>query len=129
MIKKIAFVGMPTRDMPKTRAFYQDLLGLAPGPDYGDTWVELTTPEGKTIALDTYTPQIDQSARTYISLETDDIEAEVARLKEAGVTIVKDIWTNEHEGKEICKMAIVLDPEGHGIMLHQIAAWRDAPAP
>ena len=124
MIKKIAFVGMPTRDMSKTRAFYQDLLGLAPGPDYGNTWVELTTPEGKTIALDTYTPQLDRDARTYLALESDDIDADVARLREAGVTIAKDVWTNEHEGREICKMALVVDPEGNVIMLHEMAAWR-----
>ena len=125
MIKKIAFVGQPTRDVAKARAFYGDLLGLAPGPDYGDTWVELKTPDGKTIALDTYTPQANESASTYLSIETDDIEAEVARLKEAGVTIEKDVWTNEHDGKEICKMAIVRDPDGNAIMIHQMAAWRE----
>ena len=125
MIKKIAFIGMPTRDMAKTRAFYGDLLGLAAGPDYGDTWVELTTPEGKTIALDTYTPQINEAASTYLALESDDIDAEVARLKEAGVPIEKDVWTNEHEGKEICKMALVRDPEGNVLLLHQMAAWRE----
>ena len=124
MIKKIAFVGLPTRDMDKTRAFYGDLLGLAPGPDYGDTWVELTTPEGKTIALDTYTPKMNEDAKTYLALETDDIEAEVARLKEAGVPIARDVWANEHEGKEVCKMALVVDPEGNVILLHQMAAWR-----
>ena len=125
MIKKIAFVGQPTRDIAKARAFYGELLGLAPGPDYGDTWVELKTPEGKTIALDTYTPKVQDAPATYLTLETDDIEAEVARLKEGGVTIDKEVWTNEHEGKEICKMAIIRDPDGNAIMLHQIAAWRE----
>ena len=119
MIKKIAFVGQPTRDIAKARAFYGELLGLAPGPDYGDTWVELKTPEGKTIAL------VQDAPATYLTLETDDIEAEVARLKEGGVTIDKEVWTNEHEGKEICKMAIIRDPDGNAIMLHQIAAWRE----
>ena len=125
MIKKIAFVGQPTRDVAKARAFYGDLLGLAPGPDYGDTWVEYQTPEGKTIALDTHTPKAVDAPATYLSVETDDIDAEVAHLKQAGVTIVRDVWTNEHGGKEICKMAIVLDPDGNAVMLHQIAAWRE----
>ena len=42
----------------------------------------------------------------------------------AGATVVKDTWTNEHDGKELCKMAIILDPEGHMLMLHQMATWR-----
>jgi predicted enzyme related to lactoylglutathione lyase len=124
MIKKIAFVAQPTRDVAKARAFYGDLLGLAPGPDYGDTWVEFQTPEGKTVALDTYTPKVLDAPATYLSLETDDIDADVARLRDAGATIEKDVWTNEHEGKEICRMAIVRDPDGNAIMLHQLAAWR-----
>ncbi len=36
----------------------------------------------------------------------------------------KDVWSNEHEGKLICKMAIITDPDGNPIMLHQIADWR-----
>lgn len=124
MIKKIAFVAQPTRDVAKARAFYGDLLGLAPGPDYGDTWVEFQTPEGKTVALDTYTPKVLEAPTTYLSLETDDIEADVARLRQAGAAIEKDVWTNEHDGKEICRMAIVRDPDGNAIMLHQLAAWR-----
>jgi predicted enzyme related to lactoylglutathione lyase len=125
MIKKIAFVAQPTRDVARARAFYGELLGLAPGPDYGDTWVEFQAPDGKTIALDTYSPKLLEGATTYLAVETDDIEAELARLREAGAQIDKEVWTNEHEGREICKMAIVRDPDGHAIMLHQIAAWRE----
>ena len=48
-----------------------------------------------------------------------------ARLKAAGARFIRDVWANEGEdGRELCRMAVVLDPEGNPIMLHQIAAWR-----
>ena len=35
------------------------------------------------------------------------------------------LWANQDdEGRELCKMAIILDPEGNVIMLHQMADWR-----
>jgi predicted enzyme related to lactoylglutathione lyase len=87
--------------------------------------VEFTTPDGKTIALDTFTPEAVETPVPYLALESDDIEADAARLKEAGAKFVRDVWANEGEdGREICRMAVVLDPEGNPIMLHQTAAWR-----
>lgn len=124
MIKKIAFVAHPTRDIDRAREFYGELLGLAASADYGDVWSEFESPDGKAIALDTFTPQNVDDPAVYMALETDDIEAEVSRLKEAGVNVVQDVWSNEDQGREICKMAIILDPDGNPIMLHQIAEWR-----
>ena len=124
MITKIAFVAHPTTDMGSMKSFYGDVLGLKLTGDYGDMWAEFDAPDGKSIALDPHMSKVLEAPAVYMALETDDIDAEVARVKEAGATIVKDTWTNEHEGKEICKMALVNDPEGNLVMLHQIAAWR-----
>lgn len=124
MITKFAFIAHPTTDMGAMKGFYGDVLGLKLAADYGDMWAEFDAPDGKSIALDTQTPKNMESAPVYLALESDDIEADVARVKESGAIVVKDTWTNEHEGKEICKMAVVLDPEGNMLMLHQIAVWR-----
>jgi predicted enzyme related to lactoylglutathione lyase len=124
MITKIAFVAHPTRDMGPMKSFYGDVLGLKQSADYGDMWAEFDAPDGKSIALDTQSPKTMETPPVYMALESDDIEADVARIKESGATVVKDTWTNEHEGKEICSMAIVLDPEGNMLMLHQMAGWR-----
>ncbi len=124
MITKIAFVAHPTTDMGSMKSFYGDALGLKQSADYGDMWAEFDAPDGKSIALDPLMSKVLDAPAVYMALETDDIDAEVARVKEAGATIVKDTWTNEHEGKEICKMALVNDPEGNLVMLHQIASWR-----
>ena len=126
MIKKIAFIAHPTRDMQRAKEFFGDILGLACSADYGDMWAEYDTPEGKSIALDTMSPKNSDSPSVYMALETDDVEAEVARLKSRGVNVAMDVWSNEHDGKLVCKMAIITDPDGHPIMLHQIAEWRAA---
>lgn len=115
MIKKIAFVGYPLHDREAAKRFWGELLGLAHIEDY-DQWSEFDAPDGKTVALDGYGHGDDGA---YVALETDDIEQEVARLRQAGVTIRKDVWDNE-----VCKMALIEDPEGRPVMLHQIAPDR-----
>ena len=125
MIRKMAFVGHPTRDLDRAKRFYSETLGLRLSQDYGDRWVEFATPDGKTIALDTYTPEAVDIPIPYLALETDDISGEVARLRQGGAKVIRDVWANEGEdGRQLCKMAVVLDPEGNPIMLHQTAEWR-----
>ena len=78
MIKKIAFIGHHVRDMARAEHFYGELLGLAKTADYEGKWCEFDTPDGKTIALEAFSPE---GTPPYLALETDDIEAEIARLK------------------------------------------------
>ncbi len=123
MITKVAFVAHPTSNMNDMKQFYGEQLGLELTQDMGDMWCEFVTPEGKTLALDPHSAKM-PDAKPYVALESDDIEADVERLKDAGVIVAKDVWLNEHEGREICKMAIVVDPDGNPLMLHQMAEWR-----
>ena len=116
MIKKIAFIGHRVQDMARAKSFYGELLGLEKSAEYEGKWCEFDTPEGKTIALDTFSPE---GTPPYLALETDDIEAEVARLKQAGVEVLMEVRDNK-----VCKMAIIKDSEGNGLMLHQIAPER-----
>lgn len=128
MIKKIAFVAYPTRDHAAAKKFFGETLGLEMTMDHADMWAEFVTPEGKTIASDAASPKFAPEGQTpvpYLAFEVDDIEAETARLREAGTTVVKEPWINKGaDGEEICRMAILLDPDGNGFMLHQIAPDR-----
>ncbi len=81
-----------------------------------DMWSEFDTPDGKSIALDTMSPE---GTGPYLALESDDIEAEVARLKEQGVKFLLEMQDNK-----VCKMAIIEDSEGNKLMLHEMAAER-----
>ena len=116
MIKKVAFIGHRVTDMDRAKKFYGEVLGLDKTAEYEGKWCEFDTPEGKTIALDTFSPE---GTPPYMALETDDIAAEVERLKQAGVEVLLDVQDNK-----VCKMAIIKDPEGNGIMLHEIAPER-----
>ena len=116
MIKQVAFIGHRVQDMARAKKFYGELLGLQKTAEYENKWCEFDTPEGKSIALDTFSPE---GTPPYLALETDDIEAELDRLKQAGVEVVMGVQDNK-----VCKMAIIKDSEGNGLMLHQIAPDR-----
>ena len=116
MIKKIAFIGHRVSDMERAKRFYGELLGLERTAEYEGKWCEFDTPEGKTIALDTFSPE---GTTPYMALETDDIEAELERLSEAGVEVLMPVQDNK-----VCKMAIIRDSEGNALMLHEIAPER-----
>jgi len=116
MIKKIAFVSHHSNDIEADKRFWGELLGLKLANDYQGKWIEFDTPEGKTIAIESFSPE---GSPPTLALETDDIEAEVARLKEAGVEFHGDIMDNK-----VCKMAFAIDPSGNTVMLHQIAPDR-----
>jgi|APSaa5957512535_1039671.scaffolds.fasta_scaffold422985_1 predicted enzyme related to lactoylglutathione lyase len=115
MIKKIAFVSFRSKDMDADKRFFGELLGLKPSMDMGK-WAEFVAPDQKTIAVEEHSPE---GTPCTLALETDDIEAEVSRLKEAGVAFHGEIQDNK-----VCKMAFTQTPSGHPIMLHQIAADR-----
>ncbi|NKB89343.1 MAG: hypothetical protein GKS06_14080 [Acidobacteria bacterium] len=127
MIKKAAFVAHPTWDIEKSKQFYGEVLGMQHDHDYDGGWCEYVLPDGTTVALDTYGPKmIGDQARTYLSLEIDDLDAYVGQLEAAGVEFVLPLTINNNEeGREICRMAVILDPDKNPIMLHQKAAWRD----
>ena len=116
MITKIAFVSHPTKDMAKSKKFFGEVLGLKQAASYEDKWCEFDTPDGKSIALDTFSPQ---DKGPYLALESDNIEKDLARLRKKGVPVVMDLMDNK-----VCKMAIVQDPSGHSLMLHQMEPGR-----
>jgi predicted enzyme related to lactoylglutathione lyase len=125
MITKIAFVGQPTRDLDRAKRFYSEALGLRHDHDPSERWSEFQTPDGKAICLDTYGPELLDAPTPYLALETDDLEAQLQQAEAGGARIVMPVQINKDpEGREICRMAVILDTEGNSIMLHQIAAWR-----
>ncbi|PIE24219.1 MAG: glyoxalase [Planctomycetota bacterium] len=123
MIKKIAFISHHSSDIEKDKQFWGELLGLEKTAEYShegqdQSWVEFDTPDGKSIAIEDFSPA---GSPPTLALETDDIEAEVARLKEAGVSFEND---GQIMDNKVCKMAFVRDPSGNMVILHQIAPER-----
>tara|TARA_B100000965_G_scaffold354627_1_gene331402 strand:- start:92 stop:478 length:387 start_codon:yes stop_codon:yes gene_type:complete len=116
VIKKVAFFSHRSKDVEQDKRFYGELLGLKLAMNHEDKWIEFDTPEGKTIAIETFSPE---GTPPTLALETDDIEAEVARLKSEGVEFRGEIMDNK-----VCKMAFAIDPSGNTVMLHQIEPAR-----
>lgn len=116
MIKHIAFTLYPVTDMARARAFYEGALGLALGHDYDGKWVEYypggTACFALTNMVDGLKPSADHGGS--LAFEVDDLDAELKRLKAAGVRVLLDAITTP-----VCRMAYVADPDGNSVGLHQ----------
>jgi len=117
MLHKVAFTMYPVKDTQRARAFYEGSLGLAVGSHAGNgVWTEYDLPGGGCLALfRTEDIQPSSAAGGSIAFEVDDLDALVARLESEGVAIKARMIHSP-----VCRMSIVLDPEGNAIILHQL---------
>jgi predicted enzyme related to lactoylglutathione lyase len=117
MFKKVAFTMLPVEDSARARAFYEGTLGLTVGQHAENgMWTEYDLPGGGCLALFA-TRDIKPSAGAggTIAFEVDDLDALIARLKGAGVQFKADMIHSP-----VCRMAVALDSEGNGIILHEL---------
>ena len=117
MFKKVAFTCYPVADMDRARGFYEETLGLVSSTaSRTSPWVEYDLPGGGCLAITTVTPQSPSaSAGGTIAFEVEDLDACMADLKGKGVTFLSDLIHSP-----VCRMAVVQDTEGNGILLHQL---------
>ena len=115
MITELAFTGTPVTDMKRARAFYEGALGLkATMESAGGLWVEYEV-GGGTLGIGSYSEAWKPSPDgTCVAFEVDNLDAEVARLKAKGVPVPVDVMDTP-----VCRFAIVCDPDGNKLMLHQ----------
>ena len=111
-ITKLDFVGIPTQDAERSRAFYGETLGLRPDDhaDYefwiGDTCVGIWEPEKQGMP---FQPQ----KNAHLALHVEDVDAARAELEAKGVPFVAPTFDTG-----VCKMALFTDPDGNDLMLH-----------
>jgi predicted enzyme related to lactoylglutathione lyase len=118
-IKEAAFTGYPATDMSAAREFYGQVLGLKESTVYeheGDVgWVEYEIPGGHTLAIAKANDQWQPSAHGGgLCLEVENLDAALETVKEAGVTIALGI-----QDYPICRLALIADPSGNTVALHQ----------
>lgn len=114
MITEIAFTVYPVDDMARARAFYEGLLGLKVESDYGGKWVEYDL-RGSTFALTNMMEGKERGTlKPSIAFEVSDLDATVANLRAAGVRFLMEPMTTP-----VCRMAVVADPEGNDLIIHQ----------
>jgi predicted enzyme related to lactoylglutathione lyase len=111
----IAFTGIPVTDMKRARAFYEGALGLKPGMEAGEVWIEYGIGDA-TLAIgsvgDQWKPSPDG---TSVAIEVDDFEGAIKDLKAANVT-----FAAEGIDSPVCRMAVVQDPDGNKIIIHKL---------
>ena len=112
MISRVDFVGIPSRDAERSRAFYVETLGLRPDDKArfevwaGDTCFGIWEPERMG---GTFAPQ----KNAHPALHVDDVEAARRELEAKGVEFIGETFDTG-----VCRMAFFNDPDGNDLMLH-----------
>jgi predicted enzyme related to lactoylglutathione lyase len=114
--KKIAFTGIPVTDIKRARAFYEGVLGLKPSAEFAEgVWIEYELgPDTLAIGSvgDQWKPSEDG---TSVAIEVEDFEAAIKSLK-AG----KAHFAAEGIESPCCRMAVVQDPDGNKLIIHNL---------
>jgi catechol 2,3-dioxygenase-like lactoylglutathione lyase family enzyme len=118
-LNKLDFIGVPSTDADRTRAFYVETLGLRPDDKaryefwIGETCFGIWEPDrmgGK------FAPQ----KNAHPAIHVDDVAAARADLESKGVEFIGDIFDTG-----VCHMAFFTDPDGNDLMLHHRNKPRD----
>ena len=114
-VKGIAYTMYPVTDMKRARKFYEEDLGLKPERDFRGEWVEYHLWDNcfaiTTMRNGKMKPSADSGGS--VAFEVQDVDDFVAQLKNKGVPIKVEPFSTP-----VCRMAVVLDPEGNALTLH-----------
>ena len=111
--RAVDFVSCNVTDMARAEAFYRDVLGLDVAIPWGGPGRRFPEFEagGTTFSL-TSLPQLPGGA--IVALAVDDARAVVEELRGKGVQIVMEPLETR-----VCYMALIADPDGNQILIHQ----------
>jgi catechol 2,3-dioxygenase-like lactoylglutathione lyase family enzyme len=113
MISKLDFIGIPTQDAERSRAFYVDTLGLRSDEHgryefwVGETCFGIWEPERQGMP---FAPQ----KNGHLALHVEDVEAARKELEAKGVEFAGETFDTG-----VCHMALFTDPDGNDLMLHR----------
>lgn len=117
MIKEIAFIAYPCRNVESTRLWYEEMLGLKFAGAYTEDGIEKYNEAH--IGGGCFSLMSDEwlsgaaGTGVGITFEVEDLSAATARLRMKGVEV-----TDLFDGPK-CKQGTLRDPEGNRITLHQ----------
>ena len=112
MITKTDFIGVPSTDAERTRAFYVETLGLQPDENsrfefwVGEACFGIWEPAKMGME---FQPQ----KNAHPALHVDDVEAARKELEAKGVEFAGETFDTG-----VCHMALFTDPDGNDLMLH-----------
>ena len=98
-----------------SRRFYEEDLGLRCTVNFRDEWVEYDLAGGCfaiTTGIPELTPRADAGG---VAFEVDDVDATTQALRDKGHAVKVEPFSTP-----VCRMAVVLDPDGNAITLHRV---------
>lgn len=115
MIKSMAFTMYPATDIARAWKFYGQDLGLTVSRVFQDAWIEYDLADG-TFAIRTLAEGVSPSADAGggVGFEVDNVDALVTTLRAKGTTVKLEPFSTP-----VCRTAVILDPEGNALTLHQ----------
>ncbi|ADB51421.1 VOC family protein [Conexibacter woesei] len=121
-IAGVDFVTVPARDHDESVRFYEQVLGLPRGKQWGDMPATEFQAGNLTIAVmePTAFGQEFQAHRVPVAFAVEDVPAARAHLEAQGVRFVSELIDSG-----VCHQAIFLDPAGNALDIHH----RYAPNP
>ncbi len=115
-IRAVDFVMYCTKNMRRTRGFYQKLFGLRKGGEWNDFWSEFRTAP-VTLCLNGPAPKRRRKwnwqGAACLAFAVDDVPAAVAACRKRGVKVLIELTETR-----VCWMAWIADPDGNRICLH-----------
>jgi catechol 2,3-dioxygenase-like lactoylglutathione lyase family enzyme len=111
-VRKLDFVGVPSRDAKRLRQFYVEALGLRPDEHsevefwVGDTCFAVWEPAR-------FGLEFEPQRNAAFALQVDDVEEARKELEAKGIEFMGDTLETP-----VCRMALFRDPDGNDVMLH-----------
>jgi predicted enzyme related to lactoylglutathione lyase len=115
-VNEVAFFCYPVTDIKRSRAFYEETLGLKPThilEKEGMNWVEYDIVNA-TLAVGMAPGWKPSTEGGNVALEVDDFDKSVSYLKSKNVP-----FTMEPLETPVCHMAIISDPDGSRLLIHK----------
>jgi predicted enzyme related to lactoylglutathione lyase len=115
-VKGIAYTLYPVTDMARARRFYEEELGLRASEDIRGEWIEYHIWDNCFVLSSMTNSSIKPSADAggSVAFEVNDVDGFVNKLKTKGIRVKLDPFSTPAS-----RMAVVLDPEGNSLTLHQ----------
>jgi predicted enzyme related to lactoylglutathione lyase len=123
MIKEFSGASIWSEDVNNLLPFYRDVLGLKVTMDSpGYAFVGADSPESPGVLLGTHSEvhgRNSDPARHMVGFNSDDLEADCKRLRDAGVEFIEEptVYGNDEYGNMM--IATLKDPDGNLVQLFQ----------
>lgn len=115
-VRGVDFVLLSVSDVERSLEFYRDTLGLRLDSSSPPSWYEFDAgnvtsaigkpPEGA--------PQPPYQGGITVALAVPNTQEALAELKAKGVQVIYEVWE-----ASTCFMALISDPDGNGLWIHQ----------